>query len=497
METTARETRRRQLMEVALALFAEKGYHDASISDIIERASVARGTFYNYFQSKREVFDKLVEELFDSINAAVFSIRLGSVADVAEEILEMLKGLPHVSQASAAGSYRRGKEILHDLDFIVATKDPAGVMEAFVTMPQVKGVTVHGSTKSSVFLESGVQCDLRAVSSDEFPFALAYFTGSKEHNVAMRSRALKRGYTLNEYRLAPVEDGKRDPQPLGVEEFNEEEDIYRALGLDFVPPALRENSGEIEAAELGELPNLIEIGNLRGTFHNHTTASDGKNTLGEMAEAARELGLQYLGIADHSKSSFQANGLDEDRLLAQLDEIDSLNQELGGGFKLFAGTECDILKDGSLDFEDEILEQLDYVVASVHNSFTLPEDEMTRRIIRAIENPNVTMIGHLSGRLLLKREPYALNVPKVIDAAAANDTIIELNANPWRLDMDWRWWKRARDKGVLCSINPDAHHPRQFQNLAFGVRLARKGWLRRQDVLNTRSLEEVQSFFGK
>jgi len=427
---------------------------------------------------------------FNESNASLF--RLGSVADVAEEILEMLKGLPHVSQASAAGSYRRGKEILHDLDFIVATKDPAGVMEAFVTMPQVKGVTVHGSTKSSVFLESGVQCDLRAVSSDEFPFALAYFTGSKEHNVAMRSRALKRGYTLNEYRLAPVEDGKRDPQPLGVEEFNEEEDIYRALGLDFVPPALRENSGEIEAAELGELPNLIEIGNLRGTFHNHTTASDGKNTLGEMAEAARELGLQYLGIADHSKSSFQANGLDEDRLLAQLDEIDSLNQELGGGFKLFAGTECDILKDGSLDFEDEILEQLDYVVASVHNSFTLPEDEMTRRIIRAIENPNVTMIGHLSGRLLLKREPYALNVPKVIDAAAANDTIIELNANPWRLDMDWRWWKLAKEKGVKCAINPDAHSQAGLQCLHFGVLQARKGWLTRDDVVNCLPLGEIE-----
>ncbi|MGI9244646.1 MAG: DNA polymerase/3'-5' exonuclease PolX, partial [Verrucomicrobiales bacterium] len=349
---------------------------------------------------------------FNESNASLF--RLGSVAAVAEEILDRLRGLPQVSRASAAGSFRRGKEILHDLDFIVATREPAEVMEAFVAMPNVAGVSVHGSTKSSVYLDSGLQCDLRAVSMEEFPFALAYFTGSKEHNVAMRSRALKRGYTLNEYRLAPLDDGKREPQPLSVTDFHEEDDIYRALELDYVPPALRENTGEIEAAESGELPELIEIGNLRGTFHNHTKASDGKNTLGEMAEAARDLGLQYLGIADHSKSSFQANGLDEDRLLAQLDEIDSLNQEFGDDFRLFAGTECDILKDGSLDFEDEILEQLDYVVASVHNSFTLAEDEMTKRIIRAIENPNVTMIGHLSGRLLLKRDPYALNVPKVI-----------------------------------------------------------------------------------
>jgi DNA polymerase (family 10) len=262
--------------------------------------------------------------------------------------------------------------------------------------------------------------------------------------------------------------------------------------LDFVPPALRENSGEIEAAEEGTLPTLVETANLRGTFHNHTKASDGKNTLEEMAEAARELGLQYLGIADHSKSSFQANGLDEDRLLGQLDEIDSLNQGFGSDFKLFAGTECDILKDGSLDFEDEILEQLDYVVASVHSSFTLPEDEMTKRIIRAIENPNVTMIGHLSGRLLLKRDPYAVNVPKIIDAAAANDTIIELNANPWRLDMDWRWWKLAKEKGVKCAINPDAHNTASLQFLHFGVLQARKGWLTRDDVINCLPLGEIE-----
>ncbi|MFT4550958.1 MAG: DNA polymerase (family 10) [Verrucomicrobiales bacterium] len=431
---------------------------------------------------------------FRESNASLF--RLGSVAKAAEEILELLKSLPEVTQASTAGSFRRGKEILHDLDFIVATNQPAGVMEAFVNMPEVAGVTVHGATKSSVFLESGVQCDLRAVTGAEFPFAIAYFTGSKEHNVAMRSRALKRGYTLNEYRLAPVEDGKKVAKPLSVKEFNEEADIYRALDLDFVPPALRENSGEIEAAEEGRLPKLIETENLRGTFHNHTKASDGKNTLGEMAAAAQELGLQYLGIADHSKSSFQANGLDEDRLLEQLDEIDSLNQEFGDDFKLFAGTECDILKDGSLDFEDEILEQLDYVVASVHSSFTLSEEDMTKRLIRAIENPNVTMLGHLTGRLLLKRDPYALNVPKIIDAAAANDTIIELNANPWRLDMDWRWWKLAKEKGVKCSINPDAHNTAGLQFLHFGVLQARKGWLTRKDVVNCLPLGEIEDALG-
>lgn len=439
---------------------------------------------------------KSVEKILAAIefresNASLF--RLGSVAEAAAEILDLLKGLPEVTQASTAGSFRRGKEILHDLDFIVATQEPAAVMDAFIHMPNVAGVTVHGATKSSVFLESGVQCDLRAVTTAEYPFAIAYFTGSKEHNVALRSRALKRGYTLNEYRLAPVEDGKKIPNPLSVSEFHTEEDIYRALDLDYVPPSLRENSGEIEAAEKGTLPTLLETENLRGTFHNHTTASDGKNTLEEMADAARELGLQYLGIADHSKSSFQANGLDEDRLLAQLDEIDALNQEYGDGFKLFAGIECDILKDGGLDFEDEILEQLDYVVASVHSSFTLTEEEMTKRIIRAIENPNVTMVGHLTGRLLLKRDPYAVNVPAIIDAAAETGTIIELNANPWRLDMDWRWWKLAKEKGVKCAINPDAHNTAGLQFLHFGVLQARKGWLTRDDVVNCLPLGEIEA----
>ena len=277
---------------------------------------------------------------------------------------------------------------------------------------------------------------------------------------------------------------------------NDEGDIYRVLQLERIPPELRENRGEIEAADKGELPRLIELENLRGTFHNHTTASDGKHSLEEMAEAARDLGLQYLGIADHSKSQFQANGLYPDRLLKQVDEIKALNKQWDD-FQLFTGTEVDILKDGSLDFDDEILAQLDYCVASIHGSFQLDEKEQTSRIIRAMENPHVTMIGHLTGRILLRRNGYAVDIDKVLDCAAATGTIIELNCNPRRLDMDWRHWHRARDKGVLTSINPDAHSTEQLQFLAFGVRLARKGWLRSEDVLNTRDLEDVQSFLKR
>jgi DNA polymerase (family X) len=410
---------------------------------------------------------------------------LGGISPLVAEILELLRMHPEISRASAAGSFRRGKETVHDLDFLVATKEPALVCEDFTTLPHVASIIVCGDTKASVRLKNGLQCDLRAVSNAQFPFALQYFTGSKEHNVAIRSLALKQGLSLNEYGFTG--------DSAASFEVNEEADIYRALGLDFIEPELRENRGEIEAAADHSLPRLIELTQLRGTFHNHTTASDGIDSLEAMADEAMDLGLQYLGIADHSKASFQANGLSEERLLAQIEAIAKLNAGYEN-FRLFAGTEVDILKDGSLDFEDSLLAQLDYCVASVHASFTLSEEEMTRRICRAMENEHVTMLGHVTGRLLLKREPYLVNHAMIIDCAAETRTIIELNCSPQRLDMDWRWWKRARDKGVLCSINPDAHSTRGHHHLGLGVRLARKGWLRKTDVFNTRPTAEIEAF---
>ncbi len=413
----------------------------------------------------------------------------GDVAHIAEGLLDDLRGHPDVNLAQIAGSFRRKKEIVRDLDFIVSTKQPEAVMAFFTTHPLVENVLAHGATKSSVILKSGVQCDLRAITGPEFPFALNYFTGSKEHNVRMRSRALSRGWSLNEYRFSAAEGRElREPLP----EVHEEADIYRALGLDPVEPELREDRGEIDAAEKHKLPHLIEWTNLRGTFHNHTTASDGRATLENMVAAAKELGLEYLGIADHSKASFQASGLDETRLAAQVARIAELNAA-DKDFRIFAGTECDILKDGSLDFADEVLATLDYVVASVHSSFTMPEAEMTNRIIRACENPHVTMLGHLTGRLLLSREPYQLNIPAILDAAAATGTIIELNANPRRLDLDWRWWPLAKEKGVKCAINPDAHTTAGLQDLLFGVGIARKGWLTKNDVINTLPLTRIES----
>jgi DNA polymerase (family 10) len=469
------------------ALHAELGV--SSIADLRRACESGEAAKLSGFAAK--TVEKILESIaFREQHASEF--KLDQVHALVQQILEALREHPNVSQAEICGSFRRGKETVHDLDFLVSTKQPEKVIEYFVTLPQVVDVIAQGATKASIHATHGIQCDLRAVASKEFPFALMYFTGSKEHNVAIRQRALNRGWSLNEYAFTEVPDHADAPV---IPPVHDEADIYRALELDFIEPELRENKGEIEAAEHGGLPRLVQLENLRGVFHNHTTASDGKASLREMADAARELGLQYLGISDHSKSSFQANGLDEKRLLAQIEEIQALNAELDD-FHVFAGCEVDILKDGSLDFSDEIMARLDYVVASVHNVFNLPEAEMTKRVIRAIENPHVTMLGHLTGRLLLQRPGYAINVPAVIDAAAETGTIIELNASAWRLDMDWRWWRLAKEKGVKCSINPDAHSTQGLQAVIYGIKAARKGWLTRNDVINCLPMAEVKMALG-
>jgi DNA polymerase (family 10) len=439
------------------------------------------------------------------------SFQFGQVAAEAEALRSDLAAHEAALQVEIAGSYRRRKEIVHDLDLLVATNEPETVTTFFVSHPLVESVIAQGPTKSSVRLRSGVQCDLRVVTTAEYPFALAYFTGNKEHNIEMRSRALQRGWTLNEYRLAPVPDSEmvgsarradRTPQrgvatqkqkrpERKIPDVRDEGDLYRAVDLDFVPPELRENCGEFEAAKQHSLPKLIEKENLRGTFHCHTVASDGHNTLEEMAEAASELGLEYLGIADHSRSSVQGHGIAAEKLLEQVAAIRKLNKTFDG-FRLFAGVECDILRDGSLDFPDEVLSQLDYVVVSVHSAFNLSESEMTQRVIRALENPFVTLLAHPTGRLLLKRDPYQIDIPAVLDAAACTGTWVELNAAPKRLDLDWRWWPLAKQKGVKCVINPDAHRTERLQDLWFGIGIARKGWLTKDDVVNCLPVGKIE-----
>ena len=395
-------------------------------------------------------------------------------------VVEAVRAHPGVIRAEVCGSLRRRSETIGDLDVLFSAKDPVPVLDHFTKLPEVASVLAHGPTKASVRLLDGVQCDLRGVDDAQFPFALHYFTGSKAHNIAMRRRAIARGYTLNEYSLVG---------PKGPARCRTEADVFAALGLPDIPPELREDAGEFDAAERDDLPALLTLDDLAGTFHCHTDWSDGGATLDEMAAAAREAGLHYLGIADHSRSAAYAGGLSVDRVREQWAAIDALNAGFHGKFRLFKGTECDILPDGSLDYPDDLLDGFDYVVASVHSSFGMPRAEMTARIVKAVSNPRVTMLGHPTGRLLLARDAYAVDLDAVIEAAAGAGTMIEINANPHRLDLDATHCRKAKAKGVTIVVNPDAHSTGGFADLAYGVDVARRGWLGPDDVFNTRPLK--------
>lgn len=414
--------------------------------------------------------------------------------ETARPILQGLREREEIEMAEIGGSLRRGVETVGDLDFLAGSEDPEPVMEWFTSRENVAEVTARGQTKSSVRFDNGLQADLRVVPPAQFFFALHHFTGSKDHNVRMRQRALGMGYRLSEWGLTPS-DEENGKKPLGP--IRGEFELFKALGLTYIPPELREDMGEIEAAESGSLPELVKLEDLQGAFHNHTNASDGRHSLEKMAERADELEWGYLGIADHSKASFQANGLDEERLVQQVRQIRSLNTRRKYGVYLSPGVECDILPDGSLDLADEALEETDYVVASVHNVLNQDEDTMTKRILCALEHPLTTMLGHVTGRLLLRREPAQVNLGKIIDCAIRHGKIIELNAAPSRLDMDWRHWRRAAEKGLLTSINPDAHATDHFAFLRIGVLVARKGWLTKQHVLNTWNLDDVRAKLGQ
>ena len=407
--------------------------------------------------------------------------------EIADPILKGLRGLPQVEQAVVAGSLRRLKETVGDLDFIVASSDPGPVMDWFTSIDAVQEVSAKGGTKSSVRFAGGLQADLRVVPAAQFAYALHHFTGSKEHNVAMRQRALAKGYSLSEWGLTPrTEDNGANP------DLNSEKELFAFLDLPFIPPELREGVGELEVREM---PELVSKEQIRGVFHNHTTASDGRASIEEMAEAADRLGWNYLGLADHSKASYQAKGLDDERVLKQVSEIRAFNESGESRVHVFAGIECDILPDGSLDLEDSTLEALDYAVMSVHSSFSQSEAEMTARVIRAVEHPATTMLGHPTGRLLLRREPYKIDLQKVIDACIANRVIIEINANPRRLDLDWRLWRRAAERGLMCAINPDAHRVEGLAHFEAGVNIARKGWLGPEHILNCRDARGVTRWF--
>lgn len=386
-----------------------------------------------------------------------------------------------IIRCEIAGSLRRRKEIVKDIDILATTESPEKLMDVFTKYEGIRDIVAKGETKTSITLKSGINVDLRVVKDEEYPYALHHFTGSKEHNTAMRHRAKQMGIKMNEYGLF-----KDDL----LVKCHDEDDIFKSLGLQYIPPELRENMGEIEAAEKGLLPVLIDEKDIKGVFHVHTIYSDGANTISEMVNAARDRGYKIIGITDHSKSAFYANGLKEEDILRQLDEIDELNHKYAD-IKILKGIESDILKDGSLDYDEDILKRFDFVIASVHSSFKMSKDDMTKRIIKAIKNKYTKIIGHLTGRLLLARDGYDIDVYKVIDIAAEYGKIIEINASPYRLDLDWRYIKYAKEKGVKFAICPDAHRIEGLDDMKYGIGIARKGWLEAKDVINTYDFDEL------
>ncbi|NLO26054.1 MAG: DNA polymerase/3'-5' exonuclease PolX [Clostridiales bacterium] len=394
-----------------------------------------------------------------------------------------------VSRISIAGSLRRKNETVKDIDILASGDDADGIMDAFASLPWIERVIERGSSKLGALLDSGIRVDLRVVNDHQFPFALHHFTGSKEHNTAMRHRAKGLGLKINEY-------GIFSDQAQGSMQCTDEAEFFERLGLGYIPPELRENTGEIEAAEQGTLPRLVEYKDIRGIFHIHTRYSDGTSSIEDMAKRAMEMGMQYIGISDHSRSAYYAGGLKAEDILRQREEINRLN-ELYSDFRIFAGIESDILTDGSLDYPDEILVSFDFVIASVHSAFTMDRDTMTKRLVRALQNPHVTMLGHPTGRLILAREGYPVDLERVIEAAAGLGKVIELNANPYRLDLDWRWCRRAKEMGVKISISPDAHSPEGLEDMVYGVDTARKGWLEEGDVFNCMPLEQMEKLLKK
>ncbi|HPN98624.1 MAG TPA: DNA polymerase/3'-5' exonuclease PolX [Syntrophorhabdaceae bacterium] len=409
----------------------------------------------------------------------------GDVFGISEVIRDRFKTIVKPEFVEICGSIRRKREVVKNVDILVCGEDRERLSSFFVSMPEIEEVTLKGDTKISCRLITGIEADLRMVSEAEFPFALLYFTGSKEHNIRLRDISKKKGWNLNEYGLF---DGDN---PIYL---HSEEEIYRALNLSYIPPELREDMGEIEAAEEGMLPDLVMLDDIKGVFHIHTEFSDGMDSVEKMAYAAREMGFSYIGVSDHSKSAYYAGGLKVDDIYRQWEIIDELN-ESNKNFHIFKGIESDILPDGSLDYDEKILEGFDFVIASIHSNFNLKKDDQMKRILKAIENPYTNMLGHPTGRLLLSRDGYDVDMRTIIDAAAEYNVIIELNASPYRLDIDWRHLRYAKEKGVLISINPDAHSAGGLIEVLYGIGIARKGWQEKKDILNTRTILDIKDIF--
>lgn len=404
----------------------------------------------------------------------------------AQTILEEMKKVKEAKKITQAGSLRRMRETIADVDILVSSDKPKPVMDAFVNLPQTQKVVAKGNTKSSIVTKDGFQVDLRVVKPESFGAASHYFTGSKAHNIRIRSLGVNKGLKINEYGVF-----KKEKRISG----KTEEEIFKSVKLPYIAPELREDQGEIEAAQNGKLPSLIELKDIKGDLHVHTNWTDGNNSIEEMAKAAKKRGYRYIAICDHSPTVGITNGLTEERLLKQIKEIEKLNKRFKG-FKILSGIEVDIRSNSQLDLGDEILKKLDLVVAAVHTKFSQPEDEMTKRIIKAIENPNVDILAHPTGRLIGKREPYQVDMDKIMDACKSNGKILELNAYPERLDLSDINCRKAREKGIKIAISTDAHRNAHLEWMKFGVATARRGWIEPQDVINTLPLSKLLKFLS-
>lgn len=404
---------------------------------------------------------------------------LGKVLPIANDIVENLRKKAPVNKISVAGSIRRWKDTIRDIDILATSRDPKSVMNAFVHMPQVKDVLMHGPTKSSVIIHEGIQVDLRVVEEGSFGAALAYFTGSKAHNIRLREMAVKAGLKINEYGIFREKDDRK----IGGEK---EEDVYRVLGLSYIPPELREDTGEIEAAAEGKLPNLVQLGDIKGDLHVHTKRSDGSHDFDELIQEARNRGYQYIAITDHSKGLGIARGLSAERLMEEMKEIEAINRKLKG-FRLLAGVEVDIRGDGQMDFPDDLLKKMDIVVASIHSGFRQSRQQIMKRMASAMRNPYVSVIAHPTGRLIGERDPYDVDIHELLRTAKETGTAIEINAYPLRLDLNDVHAKMAKEMGVRVVISTDTHITSQFDYMSYGVSIARRGWIEKKDVLNTMS----------
>jgi DNA polymerase (family 10) len=413
---------------------------------------------------------------------------LGVVLPVADELVALLRAVAGVKEIEVAGSLRRRRETVGDIDILVTSRQPDVVMETFVRAPQVAQVLSRGPTRSSVVLTIGLQADLRVVEPDAYGAALQYFTGSKEHNVALRERAVRKGLKINEYGVWRVKDNRR---VAGRDEAG----VYRAAGLRWIPPELREDQGEIDAAARDRLPRLIEASDIRGDLHLHTTWSDGDEPAEAMAEAARALGHEYICVTDHSQSLKVAGGVSADDLRQHMTAVRRISDRVG--IAVLIGTECDIGADGALDYPDDLLAELDVVIASIHTRFRMSREAMTRRICRALESEHVDILGHPTGRLLGARDPYEVDVEAIIETAARTGTILEINAAPERLDLKDTHVRLAKERGVRLEIGTDAHSAAQLRHMPLGVSVARRGWLEAGDVINTLPLAALRDALGR